>query len=35
MATPPDPLSQVSLAIPLYGLYELGVVLCVLFNKNK
>jgi len=35
MATPPDPLSQVSLAIPLYGLYELGIVLCMLFNKNK
>ncbi|NQV34037.1 MAG: twin-arginine translocase subunit TatC [Phycisphaeraceae bacterium] len=35
MATPPDPLSQVSLAIPLYGLYELGVVLCFVFNKNK
>jgi sec-independent protein translocase protein TatC len=35
MATPPDPLSQVSLAIPLYALYELGVVLCMLFNKNK
>ncbi|MCF7974441.1 MAG: twin-arginine translocase subunit TatC [Phycisphaerae bacterium] len=35
IATPPDPLSQVSLAIPLYGLYELGILLCVLFNKNK
>jgi len=35
MATPPDPLSQISLAIPLYGLYELGVVLCMMFNKDK
>jgi len=35
LATPPDPLSQVSLAIPLYGLFELGILLCVLFNKNK
>lgn len=35
MATPPDPLSQISLAVPLYGLYELGVVLCMVFNKNK
>jgi sec-independent protein translocase protein TatC len=35
VATPPDPLSQVSLAIPLYGLYELGIVLCTIFNKNK
>ena len=35
MATPPDPLSQVSLAVPLYGLYELGVVLCIVFNRSK
>jgi sec-independent protein translocase protein TatC len=35
IATPPDPLSQVSLAIPLYGLFELGILLCVVLNKNK
>ncbi len=35
VATPPDPLSQISLAIPLYGLYELGIVLCVTFNKKR
>ncbi len=33
MATPPDVVSQVTLALPLYGLYEIGIILCVLFNK--
>ncbi|MHC4638629.1 MAG: twin-arginine translocase subunit TatC, partial [Planctomycetota bacterium] len=28
VATPPDPTSQVTLAIPLYILYELGIILC-------
>ncbi len=35
VATPPDPMSQVSLAIPLYGLFELGIVLCVMFNRKN
>jgi len=34
VATPPDVVSQVSLAIPLYGLYELGIVLA-LFAERK
>lgn len=35
IATPPDPMSQVSLAFPLYALFELGILLCVLFNKKR
>lgn len=35
MVTPPDVISQVTLAIPLYGLYELGIILCVFFNRRK
>ena len=34
MATPPDVISQVTLAIPLYFLYELGILLCY-FTKRK
>ncbi len=34
VATPPDVVSQVSLAIPLYGLYELGIVLAVFAEKK-
>jgi sec-independent protein translocase protein TatC len=35
MATPPDPISQVTLAIPLYLLFELGIVLSVLAERKK
>jgi len=34
VATPPDVISQVTLAIPLYFLYELGILLCY-FTKRK
>ncbi|MBN2314158.1 MAG: twin-arginine translocase subunit TatC [Sedimentisphaerales bacterium] len=34
MATPPDPISQVTLAIPLYFLFELGIILSV-FSERK
>ncbi len=34
IATPPDIVSQILLAIPLYGLYELGMVLAVLAKKK-
>jgi sec-independent protein translocase protein TatC len=34
IATPPDVVSQVSLAIPLYGLYELGMVLALWAQKK-
>jgi len=35
MATPPDPISQVTLAIPLYCLFELGILLSYLANRRK
>ncbi|MHC4517618.1 MAG: twin-arginine translocase subunit TatC, partial [Planctomycetota bacterium] len=35
IATPPDPLSQISLALPLYGLYELGIVLAHLAGNKE
>ncbi len=35
IATPPDVISQVTLAIPLYGLYELGMLLCRVVNVKK
>jgi sec-independent protein translocase protein TatC len=34
VATPPDVVSQVSLAIPLYALYELGMVLAIFAEKR-
>jgi sec-independent protein translocase protein TatC len=34
IATPPDVISQISLAIPLYGLFELGMVLAVIAEKK-
>ena len=34
VVTPPDPVSQVALAIPLYLLYELGIVLCWMFRSK-
>ncbi|HNS19360.1 MAG TPA: twin-arginine translocase subunit TatC [Sedimentisphaerales bacterium] len=34
IATPPDVVSQISLAIPLYALYELGIVLALFAEKK-
>ncbi|MHC4562022.1 MAG: twin-arginine translocase subunit TatC [Planctomycetota bacterium] len=33
--TPPDPVSQLSLAVPLWLLYELGILLVVVFGQPK
>ena len=35
VVTPPDVISQVTLAIPLYALYELGILLSALFNQPR
>jgi len=35
MATPPDPISQVTLAIPLYALFELGILMSYLSKKKQ
>ncbi|MHC4187024.1 MAG: twin-arginine translocase subunit TatC [Planctomycetota bacterium] len=35
MATPPDVVSQITLAIPLYALFELGILLCYLTGRKK
>ena len=35
MATPPDVVSQISLAIPLYLLFELGILLSYLASRKK
>jgi len=35
MATPPDVISQVTLAVPLYLLFELGLILCYIFNRPR
>jgi len=35
MATPPDPISQVTLAFPLYALFELGILLSWLSERKK
>ncbi len=35
MATPPDPISQVTLAIPLYLLFELGILLSVFAERKR
>jgi sec-independent protein translocase protein TatC len=35
MATPPDVISQITLAIPLYLLFELGILLCYFANRKK
>jgi len=35
MVTPPDVISQVTLAIPLYLLFELGILICKLSNTKK
>ncbi len=34
MATPPDVISQISLAIPLYGLYEASILICKIWRKR-
>jgi len=34
MATPPDVISQVTLALPLFLLYELGIILCIAVNRK-
>lgn len=35
MATPPDPISQVTLAIPLYLLFEMGILLSVFAERKR
>ena len=35
MATPPDVISQISLFIPMYALFESGIVACRLLRKEK
>ena len=35
MATPPDVISQISLFIPMYALFESGIVACRLMRKGK
>ena len=35
MATPPDPISQVTLAIPLYFLFELGILLSLYAERRR
>jgi sec-independent protein translocase protein TatC len=32
--TPPDIISQVLIALPLMGLYEVGILLCKIFEKK-
>ncbi len=33
--TPPDPISQIALAIPLFLLYEISIILCKLVEKRR
>ena len=35
MATPPDVVSQIALAVPLYLLFELGILLSYLANRKR
>jgi sec-independent protein translocase protein TatC len=35
MATPPDVISQITLAVPLYALFELGIILCWFAGRRK
>jgi len=35
MATPPDVISQITLALPLYCLFELGILLSYLASRRK
>ncbi|MHC5181473.1 MAG: twin-arginine translocase subunit TatC, partial [Planctomycetota bacterium] len=34
MATPPDVISQISLFIPMYALFESGIVACRLLHRD-
>jgi len=33
--TPPDAVSQIMIAIPLYALFEIGIVLCALGARRR
>jgi sec-independent protein translocase protein TatC len=33
--TPPDPVSQISLALPLYVLYESSIIVCRLWKRKR
>lgn len=35
VVTPPDVISQITLALPLYALFELGILLCYISSKKK
>ncbi len=35
MLTPPDPLSMIAMMVPLIGLYELGIWMCVYFARRN
>ena len=35
IATPPDPVSQVSLAFPLYALYESSIIFCRIWKRKR
>jgi sec-independent protein translocase protein TatC len=35
MATPPDVISQIALAVPLYGLFECSILFCRLTRRRK
>ena len=35
MATPPDPISQIALAVPLYLLFELGILLSYFADRKR
>ena len=35
LVTPPDVISQITLGLPLYLLFELGILLCYIFNRGK
>ena len=35
MATPPEPISQISLALPLYALYEISIIACRILRRRK
>jgi sec-independent protein translocase protein TatC len=35
IATPPDVISQIALAVPLYVLYEVSILVCRISRKRK
>jgi sec-independent protein translocase protein TatC len=35
LITPPDVISQIMVAVPMMALYELSIVLCLLFQRMK